>query len=74
MSLTNSVRPLDTCLTGIWIEGAFLEEDKSFEGNLAIQSKHSFLEPVSERRRTVSGSCSQAAQGFISKVRRDTQM
>lgn len=45
MSLTNIIRPLDTCLARIWIEGEFLEENKSFDGNLAIQSKHSFLEP-----------------------------
>lgn len=45
MSLTSIIRPLDTCLTRIWIEGEFLEENKSFDGNLAIQSKHSFLEP-----------------------------
>lgn len=49
MSLTNIIRPLDTCLARIWIEGEFLEENKSFDGNLAIQSKHSFLEPLSER-------------------------
>lgn len=35
----------------IWIEGEFLEENKSFDGNLAMQSKHSFLEPLSERHK-----------------------
>ncbi|XP_061052232.1 adenylate cyclase type 10-like isoform X1 [Eubalaena glacialis] len=34
MSLTNIIRPFDTCLTRIWIEGEFLEENNSFEGNL----------------------------------------
>ncbi|XP_024622020.1 adenylate cyclase type 10-like isoform X2 [Neophocaena asiaeorientalis asiaeorientalis] len=34
MSLTNVIRPFDTCLTRIWIEGEFLEENNSFEGNL----------------------------------------
>ncbi|XP_059967430.1 adenylate cyclase type 10-like [Mesoplodon densirostris] len=52
MSLTNVIRPFDTCLTRIWIEGEFLEEDNSFEGNL--QSKHSFLEPLSERHKEQS--------------------
>ncbi|XP_026982987.1 adenylate cyclase type 10-like isoform X1 [Sagmatias obliquidens] len=52
MSLTNVIRPFDTCLTRIWIEGEFLEENNSFEGNL--QSKHSFLEPLSERHKEQS--------------------
>lgn len=50
MSSTNIVRPFDTCLTRIWIEGDFLEENNSFGGNLGIQSKRLFLEPSSERR------------------------
>ncbi|XP_064217136.1 adenylate cyclase type 10-like isoform X3 [Aotus nancymaae] len=29
MSLTNSIRPFDTCFTRIWIKGDFLEEDNS---------------------------------------------
>ncbi|XP_070634040.1 adenylate cyclase type 10-like isoform X3 [Bos indicus] len=37
MSLTNIIRPFDTCLTRIWIEGEFLEENNSFEQNLEIQ-------------------------------------
>ncbi|XP_011236136.2 adenylate cyclase type 10-like isoform X3 [Ailuropoda melanoleuca] len=37
MSSTNIVRPFDTCLTRIWIEGDFLEENNSFGGNLGIQ-------------------------------------
>ncbi|XP_065768305.1 adenylate cyclase type 10-like isoform X7 [Muntiacus reevesi] len=37
MSLTNIIRPFDTCLTRIWIEGKFLEENNSFEQNLEIQ-------------------------------------
>nr|XP_020763358.1 uncharacterized protein LOC110146736 isoform X2 [Odocoileus virginianus texanus] len=37
MSLTNIIRPFDTCLTSIWIEGEFLEENNSFEQNLEIQ-------------------------------------
>ena len=49
MSLTNIIRPFDTCLTSIWIEGEFLEENNSFEQNLEIQSKHSFLELLSDR-------------------------
>ncbi|KAF6112549.1 adenylate cyclase 10 [Phyllostomus discolor] len=36
MSLTNIIRPFDTCLTRIWIDGEFLEENKSFEGNTEI--------------------------------------
>ncbi|XP_074204771.1 adenylate cyclase type 10 isoform X6 [Camelus bactrianus] len=32
-----STRPFDTCFTRIWIEGKFLEENNSFEGNLGIQ-------------------------------------
>ncbi|KAF5929693.1 hypothetical protein HPG69_002416 [Diceros bicornis minor] len=50
MSLTNIIRPFDTCLTRIWMEGDCPEENNSFEGNLGIQSKHIFLEPLSERR------------------------
>ncbi|XP_042842248.1 adenylate cyclase type 10-like isoform X7 [Panthera tigris] len=37
MSLTDIIRPFDTCLTRIWIEGEFLEENNSFGGNLGIQ-------------------------------------
>nr|XP_035942782.1 adenylate cyclase type 10-like isoform X3 [Halichoerus grypus] len=37
MSSTNIVRPFDTCLTRIWIEGEFLEENNSFGRNLGIQ-------------------------------------
>ncbi|XP_040499365.1 adenylate cyclase type 10-like [Ursus maritimus] len=37
MSSTNIVRSFDTCLTRIWIEGDFLEENNSFGGNLGIQ-------------------------------------
>uniref|UniRef100_A0A673TB52 Guanylate cyclase domain-containing protein n=1 Tax=Suricata suricatta TaxID=37032 RepID=A0A673TB52_SURSU len=37
MSLTNVIRPFDTCLTRIWIEGEFLEENNSLGGNLGIQ-------------------------------------
>lgn len=48
MSMTNIIGPFDTCFTRIWIEGDVLEEDISFEGNLGIQSKQSFLEPLSE--------------------------
>uniref|UniRef100_A0A8I5NCC2 Guanylate cyclase domain-containing protein n=1 Tax=Papio anubis TaxID=9555 RepID=A0A8I5NCC2_PAPAN len=29
MSLTNSIRPFDTCLTRIWIKGEFLQENNS---------------------------------------------
>ncbi|KAM5286550.1 adenylate cyclase type 10-like [Hipposideros larvatus] len=36
MSLTNITRPFDTCLTRIWVEGEFLEEDNSFEDSLGI--------------------------------------
>ncbi|XP_045722815.1 adenylate cyclase type 10-like isoform X3 [Mirounga angustirostris] len=37
MSSTNIVRPFDTCLTRIWIEGEWLEENNSFGRNLGIQ-------------------------------------
>lgn len=49
MSSTNIARPFDTCLTTIWIEGEFLEENNFFGRNLGMQSKHSFLEPLSQR-------------------------
>lgn len=45
MSLTYVTSPSDACMTRIWVEGEFLEENNSFEENLGIQSKHSFLEP-----------------------------
>lgn len=69
MSLTDIIRPFDTCLTRIWIEGEFLEENNSFGGNLGIQSKHSFLEPLSERRYSLR--FLQAVK-VCSKVRRET--
>ncbi|XP_032718134.1 adenylate cyclase type 10-like isoform X7 [Lontra canadensis] len=37
MSSTNTARPFDTCLTRIWIEGEFLEENNSFGRNLGMQ-------------------------------------
>ncbi|KAM7137231.1 adenylate cyclase type 10-like isoform 2-T2 [Molossus nigricans] len=37
MSLNNITRPFDTCLARIWIEGNFLEENKSLEGNVPMQ-------------------------------------
>ncbi|XP_022359252.1 adenylate cyclase type 10-like isoform X9 [Enhydra lutris kenyoni] len=71
MSSTNTARPFDTCLTRIWIEGEFLEENNSFGRNLGMQSKHSFLEPLSER-------CCKQAQILTvkgrSKERRDTEL
>lgn len=68
-SLTNIIRPFDTFLTRIWIEGDFLEENNSFGETLGKQSKHSFLEPLSERRYSLG--FLQAVKG-CSKVRRDT--
>lgn len=37
MSLTNITSPFDTCMTRIWVEGEFLEENNSFEENLGIR-------------------------------------
>ncbi|XP_072689204.1 adenylate cyclase type 10-like isoform X5 [Canis lupus baileyi] len=37
MSSTNIIRPFDTCLARIWIEGEYLEENHSFGGHLGIQ-------------------------------------
>ncbi|XP_032958816.1 adenylate cyclase type 10-like [Rhinolophus ferrumequinum] len=37
MFLTNITSPSDACMTRIWVEGEFLDENNSFEENLGIQ-------------------------------------